>query len=308
MALIYCPECGHEISSTAVACPQCGRPTNITPPPAARVIVNEPVERDGIPPWAIAAMALAGVFVVFGLIWLLSNRNDETANLAVNVNAQRRATANSRDVAYDTPTSNIDVPPSSVGTTTVPSYPSGSTSYPSDSSVTTVPSAPVATAPAVPDKGTVHISASVTNRDGDKRPVRGTKFYLLDEDVESILADADLEPIAGQSLSVSFAMAMADQSTHGEFYRKAMSALREHIKYAGTTDTNGKAQLGSVKPDSYYLFGFTKAGNSFAMWNSTVSVIGGENNINLAPQTLTEMPRMSDYSGMNSDYFNEEEE
>ena len=69
------------------------------------------------------------------------------------------------------------------------------------------------------------------------------------------------------------------------------------ISTAGTTDASGTAQLGSVKPDSYYLFGFTKAGNGFAMWNSTVSVIAGENNINLAPQTLTEMPRMSDYSG-----------
>ena len=106
-------------------------------------------------------------------------------------------------------------------------------------------------------------------------------------------------------MSVSLAMAMADQSTHGDFYRKAMAALRDHIKYAGTTDAEGKAQLGSVKPDSYYLFGFTKSGNSFAMWNSTVSVIGGENNLNLAPQTLTEMPRMSDYSGLSSEYYEE---
>lgn len=304
MALIYCPECGHEISSTAVACPQCGRPTNVTPPAAARVIVNEPVERDGVPPWAIAAMALAGVFVIFGLIWLLSGRDDESANLSVNVNAQRRASANSRDVAYDQPSSTVDIPPSSVGSTTVPSTSSGST-YPADGSATTVPGAPVASAPAIPDKGTVNISASISTRNGDKRAVRGTKFYLLDEDMESILSEADLEPIAGQSLSVSLAMAMADQSTHGDFYRKAMAALRDHIKYAGTTDANGKAQLGGVKPDSYYLFGFTKSGNGFAMWNSTVSVIGGDNNINLAPQTLTEMPRMSDYSGLSSEYYDE---
>ena len=304
MALIYCPECGHEISSTAVACPQCGRPTNVTPPVASRVIVTEPVERDGVPPWAIAAMALAGVFVVFGLIWLLSNRNDDTANLSVNVNAQRRATANSRDVASDEPSRTVDIPSSTVGSTTVPSTSSGTT-YPSDSSVTTVTGAPVAAAPAIPDKGTVKISASISTRDGKKQAVRGTKFYLLDEDVESVLADADLEPIAGQSMSVSLALAMADQSTHGEFYRKAMAALRDHIKYAGTTDANGKAQLGSVKPDSYYLFGFTKSGNGYAMWNSTVSVIGGENNVNLAPQTLTEMPRMSDYSGLSSEYYEE---
>ena len=306
MALIYCPECGHEISSAAVACPQCGRPTNITPPAPSRVIVNEPVERDGVPAWAIAALALAGVFVVFGLIWLLSSR-DDNSELAVNVNAQRRATANSRDAAYDEPSSTVDIPSSTVGSTTVPSTSSGST-YPSDSGVTTVPGAPVASAPAIPDKGTVNISASIATRNGDKRAVRGTKFYLLDEDLESILSEADLEPIAGQSLSVSLAMAMADQSTHSDFYRKAMAAIRDHIKYAGTTDANGKAQLGSVKPDSYYLFGFTKSGNGFAMWNSTVSVVGGDNNINLAPQTLTEMPRMSDYSGMNSEYYNEEEE
>lgn len=307
MALIYCPECGHEISSAAVACPQCGRPTNVRPP-AAAVVVPDRVEDEGVPPWAIAAMVLAGVIVVFGFIWLVANRNDDAnSNLAVNVSTQRKSAGdNSRDVAYDSPSTNVDIPSSTVDTNGVPYTPSGSASYPSDSSVTTVPGSPVTTAPAVPDKGTVHISASVTNRDGDKRPVRGTKFYLLDEDVESILSEADLEPIAGQSLSVSFAMAMADQSSHGAFYRKAMAAIREHIKYAGTTDSEGKAQLGSVKPDSYYLFGFTKAGNSFAMWNSTVSVIGGENNINLAPQTLTEMPRMSDYSGMNSEYFNEE--
>jgi zinc-ribbon domain len=306
MALIYCPECGHEISSAAVACPQCGRPVNATPPAASRVIVTDPVERDGVPPWAIAAMALAGVFVVFGLIWLLSNRNDDSANLSVNVNAQRRAAANSRDVAYDEPSRTVDVPSSTVGSTTVPSTSSGS-SYPSEGSVTTVPGAPVTAAPAIPDKGTVNISASISTRNGGKQAVRGTKFYLLDEDIESILSNADLEPIAGQSLSVSFAMAMADQSTHADFYRKAMAALRDHIKYAGTTDANGKAQLGSVKPDSYYLFGFTKSGNSFAMWNSTVSVIGGDNNINLAPQTLTEMPRMTGYSEFNPNQFNEEE-
>ena len=292
MALIYCPECGHEISSTAVACPQCGRPTNFAPPAAARVIVDEPVERDGVPPWAIAAMVLTGVLVIFGLIWLATNRDDANSNLSVNVNAQRRGTVNSRDVAYDEPSRTADLPPSSVDTTTVPS-----SSYPADSSVTTVPGSPVAVAPVVPDKGTVHISASIATREGEKRAVRNTKFYLLDEDIESILSDAELEPIAGQSLSVSLAMAMADQSTYGDFHRKAMNAIKEHIKYAGTTGTDGKAQLGSVKPDSYYLFGFTKAGNGFAMWNSTVSVIAGDNNINLAPQTLTEMPRMSDYSG-----------
>lgn len=242
-------------------------------------------------------MVLTGVLVVFGLIWLATNRNDDSANLSVNVNSQRRGTANSRDVADDSPSRTVDVPSTDIDTSNVP-YTSGSApSYPEDTSVTTVPGSQVSTAPPVPDKGTVRISASIATRNGEKRAVRNTKFYLLDEDIETILSESELEPIAGQSLSVSLAMAMADQSAYGDFYRKAMSAIKDHIKYAGTTDSDGKAQLGSVKPDSYYLFGFTKAGTGFAMWNSTVSVIAGDNNINLAPQTLTEMPKMSNYSG-----------
>lgn len=291
MALIHCPECGHEISSAAVACPQCGRPTNVEPVPA-RVIVNEPVERDGVPPWAIAAMALAGMFVIFGLIWLATGRDDESANLAVNVNARRAAAPNTRDASYEQPSRTVDIPAGSVDTSSAPStstYPSGD-SY--GGSTTTVPSAP-----AMPSSGTVKISASIATRSGEKRAVRGTRFYLLDEDLATILSDADLEPIAGQSLSVSLAMAMADQANYGDFYRDAMAAIKEHIKYTGTTDASGKAQLGSVKPDRYYLFGFAKAGGGFAMWNSNVSVIAGDNNVNLAPQTITEMPRMENYSG-----------
>jgi hypothetical protein len=44
-----------------------------------------------------------------------------------------------------------------------------------------------------------------------------------------------------------------------------------------------------VKPDSYYLFGITKSRNGFAIWSSPVSIIGGENKLNLSPATLNEM-------------------
>ena len=61
MSLVYCPECGHEISQNAVACPNCGLP--IQDP--AVVVENNPVvpppavirtRKEGIPPWAIALM------------------------------------------------------------------------------------------------------------------------------------------------------------------------------------------------------------------------------------------------------------
>ena len=83
---------------------------------------------------------------------------------------------------------------------------------------------------------------------------------------------------------------------YGEFHTKAMAAIKDHIKYAGTTDGSDKAQLGGVQPDSYYLFGVTKSREGFAVWSSPVSVIAGENLLNLSPQQLTEI-RMEDYSG-----------
>jgi hypothetical protein len=136
----------------------------------------------------------------------------------------------------------------------------------------------------------VLIEAKVATRNGSTQSARNTRFYLLDKDIETILSDADLEPLEGQSLANSLAIATADQARFGNFYRQAMTALKEHIKYTGSTDGAGKAQLGSVKPDMYYLFGVARTGEGFAMWNSSVSVIAGDNAVNLTPQQLTEMP------------------
>jgi hypothetical protein len=76
---------------------------------------------------------------------------------------------------------------------------------------------------------------------------------------------------------------------YGEFHRDALRAIKDHIKYAGTTDGSGKAQLGGVEPNSYYLFGVTRSSRGFAVWSSPVSIIGGENLLNLSPMQLTEI-------------------
>jgi len=68
---------------------------------------------------------------------------------------------------------------------------------------------------------------------------------------------------------------------------------QNHIKYAGTTDSNGKAQLGGINPDSYYLFGVVRSGNGFAIWSSPVSIVPGENVLDLTPQSITEIDRNS---------------
>ena len=262
MSMIYCPECGHEISTAAVACPNCGRPLSATRPVPDRVpVVAEPVRKDGVPTWIFIPLGIIGIVLVV-LFFIVMSRNSEDANsnLSVNVNTRRPAsTANER-------VSTTDIPSSST-VTTVP---------PSDGQSVTVPGAQTdVTVPA--SKGSVIIDAKISGRTGQPVPVKNEKFYLLDKDLESILSEAGLEPIEGQTLMNSLGLSVLYPDRFDNFNRDALRAIKGHIKYSGTTDTSGKAELGGIEPNSYYLFAVTKSGRGFAIWSSPVSIIAGQN-------------------------------
>ena len=104
-----------------------------------------------------------------------------------------------------------------------------------------------------------------------------------------ILSEADLEPIEGQTLLNSFGLSVMYPDRYGDFHRNALRAIKDHIKYAGTTDGSGKAELGGIEPNSYYLFGVTKSPKGFAVWSSPVSINAGQNILNLTPMQLTEV-------------------
>lgn len=281
MSLINCPECGHEISTAAIACPSCGRPIDRRPTPATPVVMERKPESGRVPPWVIAPVILLGVVVLFGLIYLFTTGDDSDSDLAVNVNARGTRSADRTLGDADLRSDGVDRPAAS---DTMPQPPS--TTYP-----TTEQSTQASRVDAPQDrKGTVVIQAKVATERGTPKAAQNTRFFLLDDQIESILNEAELEPIEGQTLTNSLALAIADQGRYGDFYRKAMSALKEHIKYTGSTDSSGKAQLGSVEPDTYYLFGVARTSEGFAMWSSMVSVISGENAVNLTPQPLTQMP------------------
>ena len=276
---MHCPECGHEISNSAVACPNCGRPIHAEPVVERKVVVAR--RPKGVPTWAIATVGIMGVLLFFLLfvLWSRSDNEDEAnTRLRVNMNAQR----STRDTASTEPTTVTSVPsaPSS-GTVTVPS-----TTMPSTE--TTVGGSQVSI-PTQPTRGTAVIQAKVVTRNNSQQPVRGQRFYLLDKDVETILSDARIEPIEGNTLTGSLGLAAAMPDRYGDFQRRAMQAMKDHIKYAGTTDSNGKTQLGDIQPDSYYLFGVVRSGNGFAIWSSPVSIIAGQNILDLTPQRITEI-------------------
>jgi hypothetical protein len=292
MSLIYCPECGHEISNSAVACPNCGRPINAEPAVERKVVVAHHRPR-GVPTWAIATVGIMGVLVLF-LIFFLFTRgsSDDEANtrLRVNMNAQHGSTSNRDTVASTSEPSTVTSVPAGPSSVSVPSTSVPTTNMPSTE--TPVSGAQVQL-PEQPTKGTAIIQAKVITKNNSQQPVRGQRFYLLDKDVEQILSDAHVDPIEGNTLTASMGLAAAMPDQYGDFQRRAMQAIKGHIKYAGTTDSNGKAQLGNINPDSYYLFGVVRSGNGFAIWSSPVSINAGENVLDLAPQSITEINRSS---------------
>ncbi len=278
MSLIYCPECGHEISANAVACPNCGRP--ISAPVVEKKYVVEPVavrRESGFPTWAFVPIAVVGVVLLF-LVYVALRGPNESANTNISVRAGSRATPyeplrETRTTSVpSTDGQTVTLPPGQTTTTTVP----GTT--------TSVPVAPPS------DKGTVTINARVSPRTGTPQSVKSAKFYLLDKDVEAILSEARIEPIEGNDLMSSFGLATVYPERYGEFLRSAMRAVATHSKYSGTTDGSGNANMRDILPKEYYLFGITKVGRGFALWNAPVSVIAGQNNLNLSPQSITEIP------------------
>jgi hypothetical protein len=270
MSMIYCPECGHEISTAAVACPNCGRPLSAGRPVIEPTPVVASVERsDRVPSWIFIPLALiGGVLLIAFFVFMSRNSEDSNSNLSVNVSARRTPVNASR--SSDIPASTVDVPPAT------------------DSQSVTVPGSQTSVS-VPPSKGKVLIDAKVAARTGSPQPVKNEKFYLLDKDVEMILSEARLEPIEGQTLMNSLGLSVLYPDRFAEFNRDALRAIKEHIKYSGTTDGNGKAELGGVEPDSYYLFAITRSGRGFAIWSSPVSIIAGDNALNLAPQRVTEM-------------------
>ncbi|HTH51868.1 MAG TPA: hypothetical protein VL501_08040 [Pyrinomonadaceae bacterium] len=112
---------------------------------------------------------------------------------------------------------------------------------------------------------------------------------LLDKDPEEILSQAHIDPIEGNTLTSSIGLATVFPDRFGDFQRQAMRALGAHAKYTGTTDGSGQASVSNIAPKQYYLFAIVRVGKGFAMWNSPVSIVGGDNMLDLSPVTITEL-------------------
>lgn len=281
MSLINCPECNKQISATAESCPNCGQPINTVKRVPTETVIRAVPERreESFPKWAIVPLVLLGVIIIFGLIYLMQkDDNTDSTNLNVNVDMQRTATTQDVPVRQTNPDT-IVVPDT---TTVVPETTNDQTIKPDTQTVVE---------DSASDKGKVELEAKVTDAKGNLQTVKAEKFYLLDKDLESILSEANLTSIQNQSLVNSFGLSVLNPGKYGDFNKKALSAINDHIKYDTLTDSTGKANISGVKPNSYYLFGIHKVGKGFAVWSSPVTINGGDNKLNIQPQRANEFPQ-----------------
>lgn len=286
MSLIICPECGHEVSSTAAACTNCGHPF-VKPVIQRNVVVSEvAAPRDDFPKWIFIPLGILGIVLLFVLLAYMRNNNDDAQNINVRIASQPSNTLETKVHTTDAEPNQIVVPPSQTGQVIVPpsSVPQTVTAPP-----TTVTSVAPPTETVVPDKGTVKLEAKLATKSGSTQPVRAENFYLLDKDLSSILSDAGIEDETGQGLTNAFGLSVVYPEKYPEIRKKALEAISKHTVYKTLTDSGGKAQMKDVKPDNYYLFGITKTKTGFAVWSSPVTIQAGDNALVLDPVRLTEI-------------------
>ncbi|MCW5960339.1 MAG: zinc-ribbon domain-containing protein [Pyrinomonadaceae bacterium] len=276
MSLINCPECGHEVSNAASACPNCGHPLS-APPHVKNRVVTQPVvtQRDEFPKWIIIPIGVLGLIFIF-VVFALMRNNDPESNINVNLAKQRTSGADEVRVPERDRTVVQTVPDQTV-----------TQSIPPDTQTTVIE-------PDTPSSGTIKIEAKILDEDGEEKTVKREKFYLLEKDLETVLREANIKSIDGQSLVNSFGLAILNPSKYPEIRTKSLKAIEENMKFDAITDSSGMATLSGVKPGSYYLFGITKTGDGFAIWNSPVFVNSGQNSFVLPPATMNKISNRSE--------------
>lgn len=295
MALVNCPECRQAISTQAESCPNCGYVLPRIEPAIVRNHIDHIDERS-VPKWVIIPAVVMVAITLLVIIVILRN-NDSSANRNIELEVSNTNKRNSNNEIAGKriereSSSQVTIPsnPTIVSQPT-PSYSGNPQAEPVQRNEQTVPANPNETVKVTDSsKGEVKLDAKVVTKTGIQT-VKNEKFYLLDKDLETILSKADLEPIESNSLTNSLGLSIMFPERYGQFNRKALDAIKNHVKYSVLTDANGKASIKDVKPDSYYLFGITKSKNGFAVWSSSVSINDGENILNLAPAQLNEIDK-----------------
>ena len=141
-------------------------------------------------------------------------------------------------------------------------------------------------------KGSLIIEAGLVFNSGDVKPVARADIVLLDASLASIATAAKIDiPITDKKnplpaelavpMQFGFSLKYDELPRFSGFRAKILEALRTHVAYSVTTDFSGKAQLDGILPGKYFLLGYSKAGDSVALWHWPIEIGHGQTKLTL---------------------------
>jgi hypothetical protein len=122
-----------------------------------------------------------------------------------------------------------------------------------------------------PTQSTLSIEAALVYNSGDVKPLARVTFFLLDDEIVSILQQAKLAEADRSDAKFTALRLLAEGD------RKAAEAIAPHVVKSVTTDFSGRARFPAVPPKTYYVFGISEAPSAF--WGFKVELAPGENSL-----------------------------
>jgi hypothetical protein len=123
----------------------------------------------------------------------------------------------------------------------------------------------------VPTVSTLSIEAALVYGSGDVKPLARVTFFLLDDEIVSILQQAKLAEADRSDAKFTVLRLLAENDS------RAAQAIAPHVVKSATTDFNGRATFAPVPPKTYYLFAISEAPSAF--FGIKVELTPGANNL-----------------------------
>jgi hypothetical protein len=126
---------------------------------------------------------------------------------------------------------------------------------------------------------TVTIRAAIVYKMGGAEPLARVPFHLLNEDLETVLRNAGINPITydGSVTPITeYGMTMRYRRVEPEKAARMESAIQPHIVKTAVTDFEGTAQFDDVPSGTYYIVGVAETRGGYAVWNLKVEVSGSK--------------------------------